>query len=517
MTTPPLFPNIFVKHPATGRGGAVAAQHPAAAQAAVDVLEDGGNAVDAAVAASFALGATEPWMSGLGGGGFLLVRMDGDIHQLDFNMRAPLAATADQYPLAGGITPGMFAWPSVVDDRNTKGPMSICTPGVVAGNAAAMERFGSVSWQRVLAPAVELARKGMLVDWFTTLTIASTAADLAEHPSSVAAFMPDGFPPAQPTGHAAPTIHIPGLADTLQRLSDAGAEDFYRGDLAAAIARDLAAIGSLVDGKDLADYAASWETPDITETGGWKTVTTSGLTGGRTTAAMIAGIEGSDISDAAGFATDFVRAGDAAFRKRLAEMGHAGDLGRDACTSHISVVDRHGNLASLTQTLLGRFGSRVVLPDTGILMNNGMMWFDPTPERPNSIAPGAAPLANMSPMLLVAPDGRNGYALGASGGRHIIGTVAQVARRLIGGESPDASVTAPRAAVVTPGRASLDCRFELRVAEAVKEVVDAVDVIPPMVYPTNFACVGLAGTDGDSRIAVAEPSLPWPMALAADS
>jgi gamma-glutamyltranspeptidase/glutathione hydrolase len=516
MTTPPPFPNIFLKELASGRRGAAAAQHPAAAQAAADVLAEGGNAVDAAVTAAFAIGAVEPWMSGLGGGGFMLTRMNGEIAQLDFNMRSALDATPDRYPLAGGVTPGMFAWPSVVDDANVKGPLSICTPGVVAGLAAALNRYGTISWKRALEPAVELARKGMLVDWFTTLTIASTAADLSEYPSSVAAFLPGGLPPAQATGHAAPVVHIPGLADTLARLAEAGAEDFHRGDLAAAICKDFADIGGLVRAADLACYAASWEKPSIADHGGWRIVTTSGLTGGPTTAAMYDGIADADPENAAGFATSFVKASDAAFRYRLSRMGHAGDLGRDACTTHISVVDSKGNLVSLTQTLLGRFGSRVVLPTTGILMNNGMMWFDPTPDRANSIRPATTPLSNMSPMLALSPDENSGFALGASGGRHIIGTVAQVMRRLVSGESPDAALAAPRAAVVNPDRASLDTRFTLDVGKAVARAVANVDIVPPMVYPTNYACVGFAGFGPGGTSAMAEPSLPWPTAIAVE-
>lgn len=516
MMTPPVNPNVFFKELATGRRGAVAAQHPAAAQAAADVLAEGGNAVDAAVTAAFAIGAVEPWMSGLGGGGFMLTRMDGEIDQLDFNMRSALGATPDRYPLAGGVTPGMFAWPSVVGDANVKGPMSICTPGVVAGLAAALDRHGTISWARALEPAVELARQGMLVDWFTTLAIASTAVDLRDYPSTVAAFLPDGLPPAQATGHTAPVIRIPGLADTLTRLAEAGAEDFHRGDLAAAICKDFEAIGSLVAAPDLAGYAVEWHKPRIDDHAGWRVVTTSGLTGGATTASMYDGIAGTDPEDSPGFCAAFVRASDAAFRHRLSNMGHAGDLGRDACTTHISVVDGKGNLVSLTQTLLGRFGSRVVLPDTGILMNNGMMWFDPTPGRPNSIAPGMTPLSNMSPMLALSPGETSGFALGASGGRHIIGTVAQVMRRLVAGESPDAALMAPRAAVVNPDRASLDSRFGPDVAKAVARVVTNVDIVPPMVYPTNYACAGFAGFGPGGVAAMAEPSLPWPTAIAVE-
>ncbi len=515
MTIAPPFPNLFVKPAVQGRGGAAVAQHPDAAAAGAAVLSEGGNAVDAAVTMALSMAALEPWMSGLGGGGFLLTRMGGEVHQLDFNMVSPLAATPDKYPLAGGVSPGMFAWPTVEGDRNTKGPMSICTPGVVAGAAAALERFGTISWERAMQPAVDLAGRGLTVDWFTTLCIATTAAELAEHPSTAAAFMPDGFPLAQPTGHPAPVLKIPGLVETLTHLAAAGWEDFYRGDLAAKLSADFRDVGALLTAQDLASYQADWTKPATQTVAGWECVTTSGLSGGVTTAAILEALATVDPQDNDAFVQAFITSADQAFSRRLQTMGHAGDLGRDACTTHLSVVDRHGNLVSLTQTLLGRFGSRVVLPETGVLMNNGMMWFDPTPGRPNSVAPGKSPLANMSPMLAMTPDGSSGFALGASGGRHIIGSVAQAARRLIAGAGAEEALSAPRAAVVTPGRAALDCRFPDTVAEAARQVIATVEQIPPMVYPTNYACVGVAGFDDSGSYAAAEPSLPWPTAMAA--
>ena len=220
--------------------GVIAAGHPKTAEAAADVLADGGNAVDAAVAAGMAIGTVEPWMSGLGGGGLMLIYLAAQrrVHAIDFLMRAPQGLNPADYPLGEGTDADLFGWPVVHDGRNVAGPFSFAVPGFVAGLALALERFGSRSWADSLAPAIELARKGLAVDWYATLKIAAAAPALASFPDSARTYLPQGFVPAGQWGGPLPHIKLGNLDHTLERLARAGPGDFYRGEIANALVAD---------------------------------------------------------------------------------------------------------------------------------------------------------------------------------------------------------------------------------------------------------------------------------------
>ena len=150
---------------ARGRGGVVAAQHSRAAEVGAEVLRGGGNAVDAAIATSLALGVLEPWMSGLGGGGCMLVRLaDGGAHALDCGMVAPRRLDPAAYPLAGGMAGDLFGWPAVVEHRNLHGPLAVALPGLADGLRLAHERFGTMPLRELAAPAAALADEGFAID-----------------------------------------------------------------------------------------------------------------------------------------------------------------------------------------------------------------------------------------------------------------------------------------------------------------------------------------------------------------
>src|SRR5262245_56048450 len=160
-------------------GGIVASQSRLAARVGAEVLAAGGNAVDAAVATSFAVGVLEPWMSGIGGGGFMVIApADGTPQVIDSGMVAPAALDPRDYPLIGGTAPGLFAWPAIKEDRNLKGAPSVAVPGLVAGLGLALERFGTIDWRGALAPAIKLAERGLPLDWYSTLSIAVGAREL---------------------------------------------------------------------------------------------------------------------------------------------------------------------------------------------------------------------------------------------------------------------------------------------------------------------------------------------------
>src|SRR3954469_5029779 len=231
------------KAAAVSKGGIVAAQSRKAAEVGAEVLAAGGDCVDAGIATTFALGVLEPWMSGPGGGGAMVLYRAGEdrVEVIDYGMRAPLGLRSEDYPLTGdGAASDIFPWPRVKDDRNLHGPGSIAVPGVVAGMEEAHRRYARMPWQELLQPGVKLAGQGLLVDWWTTLMIAGSAADLSRYPASSAAYLQDGLPP-NPQWGIKSDVRLPQhrLKATLSRLAAAGPRDFYEGDLAQNIAADV--------------------------------------------------------------------------------------------------------------------------------------------------------------------------------------------------------------------------------------------------------------------------------------
>jgi len=500
--------------------GVVAAQSRLAAAVGAGVLAAGGNAVDAAVATGFATGVVEPWMNGLGGGGFMVVaKADGSPPQVvDFSMIAPAALDPADYPLAGGTAQALFAWPAVKEDRNLKGHPSIAVPGQVDGMRLALERFGTIGWRQALAPAIALAERGLPLDWCTTLSIAVAARELAEFPATRTIYLPGGLPPVPPAEGAG---HLPlgNLARTLRRLAEAGARDFYEGDVAAALLRDLEKGGSRLSAADLRDYRATVLPAIEIPYRGASVAAVPGLSGGPTLADVLGRLTASlrDTQLAAGpspaayaaYAEAFARA----YAARLERMGEGAPA--PSCTTHLSVVDRHGNMAALTQTLLSRFGSKVVLAESGILMNNGILWFDPRPGRPNSIAPGRRPLANMCPVI-VRRDGAPWFALGASGGRRIMPAVAQVLSFLVDyGMTLEEAFHQPRLDVSGEGRAVLDARLSAATERAVAALMP-VSRGPTSVYPVQFACPSAVLCDSATGLnhGMGEIASPWAGAVA---
>src|SRR5687767_1979564 len=200
-----LVQNWHVRKPVVqSRGGIVATQDRVAGEVGARVLASGGNAVDAAVATGFALAAVEPWNSGLGGVGFMLVYLakENRVEVVDFGPISPRGLNPADYPMTGGFTTDLFTWPTVKDDRNVHGPNSIAVPGHVDGLALALEKFGTMRFAHVIAPAIELADLGLPVDWFLTLKVATTAKELARYPSTRDVWLPGGLPPVTPPGAA---------------------------------------------------------------------------------------------------------------------------------------------------------------------------------------------------------------------------------------------------------------------------------------------------------------------------
>lgn len=507
-------------------GGIVASQSLEAAAAGMEVLNDGGNAVDAAVATGLALAAAEPWMSGLGGGGYMLVYMAAEdrVRVVDFGMIAPAALDPADYPLSQGTDTGLFNWPAVVDGRNLKGYLSIAVPGQVDGMRLALESVGRLPWREVIQPAIRLAEEGLAIDWYGALSVAVAARELAEFPSARDVYLPGGLPPVPATEGPTARLKLGRLADTLRHLADAGPRDFYEGELARSIVADMRDGGGKLSLSDLASYSARIVEPLEIRYRGASVAAPPGLTAGPALARVLELLRPLPPAPAgrpdAAWYRAIAAALKTAYEERLAAAGDDGEPQSPphhgpvaSCTSHLSVVDREGNMVALTQTLLSRFGSKVLLPQSGIMMNNGIMWFDPRPGRANAIAPGKRPLSNMCPVIAHLADGRR-IALGASGGRRIMPAVAQLLSFLADFRMDlEAAFHCPRIDVSGGPMATLDSRLGADVAAAVGGVMPTATVaLSP--YPALFASPSAVLRETGRNLGAADIASPWSGALA---
>ena len=466
--------------PVAGEHAMVVTSHPLASEVGVDVLRRGGNAVDAAVAVAFALAVVHPVAGNIGGGGFLVVRMnDGTVRTLDFRETAPSGATRDMYVDPGGN----------VKQSSLTGHVSVGVPGSVAGLFEAHRKLGKVPWRELLAPAIRLAHEGHLLDGPRSHVIAREAERLARFPASRAQFLVDGAAPAPGTRFVQPD-----LARTLELIADSGPRVFYRGGIADLIVQEMARGGGLVTRQDLARYRAKWRDPIAITYRGYTIYTMPPPSGGGVTLAEILNVmEGYAPLPPFGSArlmhlqTEAMRRayidrnaylGDPDFVRmplaRLLSKTYAATLraGIDSLratptppatgvraegteTTHFSVVDADGNAVSCTTTLNNDFGSAVTVTGAGFLLNDEMDDFTSAPGKPNlfglvqgeanAIAPGKRMLSAMTPAIVLDPGGRVVLVLGSPGGSRITTAVYQVLSDVIDqAMSLPAAVGAPR-------------------------------------------------------------------------
>jgi gamma-glutamyltranspeptidase/glutathione hydrolase len=502
-----------------GEGGIVAAQHRRAAEAGAQVLRDGGNAVDAAIATSFALGALEPWMSGIGGGGAMVLyhAAAGRYSVIDFGMRAPASLDPADYPLTGeGISSDLFPWSRVRDDRNVHGPHAVAVPGLVDGLRVAHERFASRPWAALLEPAIGCAEEGLLVDWFTVESVASAAADLRRYPSSRDAWLVDGLPPV-PAWSARTHVRVKQgrLAQTLRRLASAGPRDFYEGRIAQSIVAEMNAAGGRLTAGDLAGYRAQEADALEIRYRDAQVYATPELTAGPTlrhTLRLLGDRLSPTLQPDAGAYAAYARSLQEAYAARLTQMGDVDGGRAPACTTHLCVVDRAGNMVALTQTLLSIFGSRFTLADTGILLNNGIMWFDTEPGKPNSLAPGKRCLTNYTPVI-AQREGRR-FALGASGGRRILPAVAQLLSFIADyGMTLDEAFHTPR---IDASEGALVIGDELLPADVHAALAAQFEYVRMrrQTLPFKFACPSGVLRTGTTNFGATEIASPWADAVA---
>lgn len=501
-----------------GRHGMVAAQHQVAAQAGADVLARGGNAMDAAVTTALVLSVVEPWLSGIGGGGFLLWRdgCDGSARSLDFLMRSPRGLRPEDYPLAPGRDDDWFNWPQVQGQKNLIGVHSICVPGAVAGLSEALSAHGTITWAEALAPAIAEADKGLEVDWFTALCLSIDAGNLLTDTTSTRIFLPDGRAPSLAEGGARRRLPLTEKAATLRRLAKEGPRDFYHGQIARDLIADMQDLGGCMRADDLQSYQPRWGTPLRHDWAGATVLAMPGLSGGPALLDVLSQLDDRPAPDPqAGDYATFADAIRSAYARRLTQRGHAGASVDPGCTTHLSVIDAKGNAVSLTNTLLSRFGSKVTSARTGVLLNNGMMWFDPRAGTPNALAPGAQPLANMCPVLAEMPGGGI-LAIGAAGGRQIMPAIAQLlAFRLRHGMDLGQALSYPRLDASEP-RIRIDRRAPEQCAGLIARQHD-VEVVDDVLYPVQFAIPSAVERHpGGLLQGMVHPNHPWSAAVAAD-
>lgn len=516
--------SIDIRKPAvTSEKGLVASQNRIASEIGADVLRRGGNAIDAAIATSFALGVVEPWMSGIGGGGYMIVRRAADkgAQVVDFGMRAPTGLRVEDYPLdslGGKKSNDLFPWPVVVQDANIIGAKAVAVPGHVAGMATAHAAFGSFPWADLIAPAITEAEKGLLVDWYAQLILASTAKDLAKFPASRALYLDaEGFPKASAwTAQAHTRCDQRTLATTLATIATQGAKSFYHGKMAQGMINDLTAAGGRHCLEDFSNYQAHIVPAAECQYKGHRVFGTPEMTAGPTLEATLTLLKtwsptGSKPS-AEDFAT-FDRAIRHANQNRIQTMG---DDPVPSCTTHFNVVDAEGTMVSVTQTLLSIFGSRMTLPSSGILMNNGIMWFDPESGQPNSIGADKRCLTNMCPTLLERADGVR-FGLGAAGGRKIMPAVAQLVCYLLDfGMDAETAIHEPRIDASLAEATIVDSALPAQLRALLTQKLTYVIEAPRTVYPYNFACPSIVERRGTVNAGTTEVMAHWADTVSAD-
>ncbi len=455
-------PEVAAPGPAVASRGMVVSSHSLASQAGVAVMREGGNAIDAAVAVSFALAVVHPIAGNVGGGGFLLYHdaETGREIAVDYREMAPGGAGRDMYLDAAG---------EVVPELSTVGYLASGVPGSVAGLHLAWSRFGTLPWRRLLEPAIDLARNGFVVEEHFSRSLESAAPLLERFDETRRIFLPGGSPLAPGR-----TFTQPDLARTLEAVARDGAEAFYRGGIAELIEREMEAHGGIMTREDLANYVARIRPPVRGRYRGYEVVSM-----GPPSSGGVILIEMLNMLELAGrrpdtaarlhllaecmrraFADRAATMGDADFaevpvdrllsrehaRERLADLDEtaatesrqvaAGELAEESSqTTHLSVVDPAGSAVAITTTINGNFGSGVTVKGAGFLLNNEMDDFTSRPGIPNmfgllqgqanAIAPGKRPLSAMTPTL-VKQDGKVLLVLGSPGGPTIINTVLQI-------------------------------------------------------------------------------------------
>ena len=528
------------KTEAIGRKGMVTAVHPLAAEAGLQILQDGGNAADAAVAAAFASGVVEPFMSGLGGTACIMYHdsAGGRTRTFDGCAVCPSAAREDMFELLDPSATGssLYGWRATKDDAAETGYRAVAVPGALAAYCSLLDNCGTMPLKLVLEPAILLAEEGFELDWYVFANCASSLARLKSFPETMATYYrPDGTPwcTANHDDNRPPDRLVQtDLARTMSTIAREGPGVFYEGEIGSALTAHLSANHGILTAKDLSDYRVRIREPMRVSYRGYQIQMVSENSGGPTVGQALNILDGFHLPSSGHNTVDtlhrMVEATRIAFADRLTYLGDpaqhpvplegvlskqyaarcrdrirresgplaepsgdpwshqaggrpagaSGSSGGDSSTqhtTHLNVVDRHYNMVSLTSSLGQRFGSGVVVPGTGICLNNGMMWFDPEPGKINSISPGKHALHAGTPSF--ALDERGGLlTVGAPSGRKVLTSVMQVLINVLDfGMGIQDAISAPRIHCET-GPVRADSRLPAAVIQALIQLGYAVEL-----------------------------------------
>jgi gamma-glutamyltranspeptidase/glutathione hydrolase len=480
----------------------VTAQHVRAAQIGVEVMQRGGNAVDAAVTTAFATGVLLPIWNGIGGGGLMTVHLDGDKAgdtggTIDFGMQAPGLAHAEMYELENEQDvqepSRRYSWSKVKGNANVEGYTSIAIPGTVAGLTTALEKWGTIELDQAVAPAVQLAHEGFALPRTVALAMAEKHELLSRFAATSSVYLNNGSPLGV-GAHFVQSEH----AESLERLGRNGASEMYGGETGARIADDVEKSGGYLRLSDLEQYRPVVNDRPMSGTyRGVEMIGPGGPCAGPTAFEILHILDTFDLAGMGHGSADFLhtiieavklvavdrfsfmgdpavhgfpievladrdyaRSRAVAIEMGVAQIFSAGDpwsvagidrpadfpaqagSAPDGGTTSLTTADKHGNMVALTQTNLGFSG--VLNPGVGVMMNNAMGWSAPMPGTVNSIAPFARALNNMTPMILLE-NGRPVMAIGGSGGRRIWPAVVQtIVNRVDFGMGLQEAVEQPR-------------------------------------------------------------------------
>jgi len=466
------------KRPATASRGMVVTNHPLGSAAGAEMLAAGGNAVDAAIGALFALTVVEPMMVGIFGAGMTHLRLaDGRHLVIDNYTTAPAASRPDMF------RPVSDTWPDYLraeGDVNIVGLLSTGVPGTLKGWSEAITRFGRLDLETVIQPAIRHAERGFRATPYLVEAVKETAPELARFPETARTFLPGGAPIK-----AGDLITMAEYAATLRLIAAKGPGVLYGGDLGATVADYMRRAGGIITLDDLARYETIERAPVRGRYRGFEIAGPPPPTaGGLHLIEMLNILEGFDprglgfgtadyyhlIAEVLkiGFADRNACTGDPAFVdipvERLLSREHAaarraqihpdraGSYGPSvagvpagsAHTTHLTTADAEGNVVAMTQTINSLFGSKATVPGTGMLLNNTMALFDPHPGTPASVAPGKRVTSGMAPTIVLR-DGKPAWALGLPGGVRIFTSVFQALVNLIDHRMPlQEAVEAPR-------------------------------------------------------------------------
>lgn len=478
---------------ATGENAVVAAGKYEASKIAVEIMKQGGNAVDAAVAVAFTLGLVEPNATGLGGGGFMTMRSaeTGEIKFINFRECAPAAATPDMWQVDSEG--------KVIGGQNMSGGKAVGVPGTVAGMLYALENYGTLSCEEIVAPIIELAEKGVTVTPTLANDMSGTYDKLMLYSESGDIFLKDvdGIKLPYDVGD---TFVNKDYAKTLRLIAEGGADVFYKGEIAEAMVAAVQKYGGLMTMEDLANYQVEVMEPVHGTYRGYDIYSSPSPSSGGTIILEILNIlENFDIPSMDHDSAEKQHLVGSAFAMAYADRGEymgdtkfvdvpinglankeyaaklAAKIDPDTAmtnvlpddpwmyehedTTHFSVADKDGNIVSVTFTVNGYFGSAVAAEGYGFILNNEMGDFNVGAGHPNSIAGGKTPLSSMSPTIIMK-DGEPFAAIGSPGGTTIIATVAQICSNLIDhGMTMQEAVDAPRISGFRNTTLSYESRF----------------------------------------------------------